>query len=169
MGPWSPNNSPPKDLQEMLAEAMQDAEGPAAPPVIVTADKPTELIVTDGKPEWQSLPGGELLYVQNTETAWLRELSTNNMYLLLSGRWFRSKSNEGPWTFVRADELPQSFANIPPESDIGGLRVSVAGTEEANDAMLDAQIPETAAIERSKASLEVEYDGKTEIRKDQWY
>lgn len=165
MGPWSPNNSPPKDLQEMLAEAMQDAEGPAAPPVIVTADKPTELIVTDGKPEWQSLPGGELLYVQNTETAWLRELSTNNMYLLLSGRWFRSKSNEGPWTFVRADELPQSFANIPPESDIGGLRVSVAGTEEANDAMLDAQIPETAAIERSKASLEVEYDGKPKFEK----
>lgn len=165
MGPWSHTKSPPKDLEEMLAEAMQDAEGPPEPPAIITANKPTELVVTDGSPDWQSLAGGELLYVQNTENAWLRELSTNNMYLLLSGRWFRSKSKAGPWTFVRADELPQSFANIPPESDIGGLRVSVAGTEEANDAMLDAQIPETAAIERSKASLEVEYDGKPQFEK----
>ena len=149
----------------MLADAAKDVASPDKPPAIVTADEPTELIVTSGKPDWQSLPGGELLYVTNTETAWLRELSTNNMYLLLSGRWFRSKSQNGPWTFVRSDELPQSFANIPPDSDIGGLRVSVAGTDEANDAMLDAQIPETAAIERSKASLSVEYDGKPKFEK----
>ncbi len=160
LGPWALTNSPPKDLEEMLADAATDVAAPDKPPAIITTDEPTELIVTSGKPDWQSLPGGELLYVMNTETAWLRELSTNNMYVLLSGRWFRSKSQDGPWTFVRSDELPQSFASIPPESDIGGLRVSVAGTDEANDAMLDAQIPETAAIERSKASLSVEYDGK---------
>ena len=160
MGPWSVTSSPPKDLAKMLADAQGDVEGPDQPPQIVAANKPTELVVTVGKPDWQSLPGGDLLYVQNTETAWLRELATNNMYLLLSGRWFRSKSQDGPWTFVRPDELPDSFAAIPPESDIGGLRVSVAGTEEANDAMLDAQIPETAAIERSKASLDLEYDGE---------
>ena len=163
LGPWSVTNSPPADLRKMLDEAAVDTDGPATPPAIIAADKPTELIVTDGKPDWNSLLGGELLYVSNTETAWLRELATNNMYVLLSGRWFRSKSTEGPWTFVRGDELPVSFANIPPDSDIGGLRVSVAGTEEANDAMLDAQIPQTTAIERSKASLEVEYDGKPEF------
>jgi hypothetical protein len=161
MGPWVQTDSPPKDLEQMLAEAAQDvAAAPDKTPGIIPADKPTELVVTSGKPDWLSLPGGDLLYVKNTETPWLRELSTNNMYLLLSGRWYRSKSQSGPWTFVRADELPQSFAQIPPESDIGGLRVSVAGTEEANDAILDAQIPETAAIERSKASLTVEYDGQ---------
>jgi len=166
MGPWVQTDSPPKDLQQMLAEAAQDAAAsPDKAPGIVAADKPTELVVTSGKPDWLSLPGGDLLYVKNTETPWLRELSTNNMYLLLSGRWYRSKSQSGPWTFVRADELPQSFAQIPPESDIGGLRVSVAGTEEANDAILDAQIPETAAIERSKASLTVEYDGQPKFEK----
>jgi hypothetical protein len=165
LGPWAYTNSPPQDLEKMLAAASKDAAGPAEPPVIVATDEPTELVVTDGKPDWQSVTGGELLYVQNTENAWLRELSTNNMYLLLSGRWFRSKSEDGPWTFVRADELPESFANIPPESDIGGLRASVAGTEEANDALLDAQIPQTAAIERSKASLSVEYDGTPDFEK----
>ena len=76
----------------------------------------------------------------------LRDLPTGNMYLLLSGRWFRSKSEDGPWTFVRADELPPAFAEIPPASDLGGLRTSVAGTPEAEEAVLDAHIPQTAAI-----------------------
>ena len=105
---------------------------------IVVATEPTELIATQGTANWKSLSGGELIYVNNTETPWLRELSTSNMYVLLSGRWFRAKQQSGPWTFVRADELPASFANIPPASDLGGLRVSVAGTEEANEATLDA-------------------------------
>jgi hypothetical protein len=160
MGPWSPTGSPPADLVRMLPEPDPDEPQPDSPPAIVTADKPTELIVTQGKPEWTSLTGGKILYVSNTESPWLRELSTNNMYLLLSGRWYRSKSQDGPWTFVPADELPASFSEIPPASDIGGLRTSVAGTDEAEDAVLDQQIPQTAAIKRSEASLTVEYDGK---------
>ena len=134
-------------------------------PEIVVATKPTELIVSDGKPRWESLPNGDLLYVRNTETPWLRDLAGGNMYLLLSGRWFRAKTIAGPWTFVRADELPESFAEIPPASDIGGIRTSVAGTPEAEEAILDAQIPQTAVIKRSEASLTVEYDGHPEFEK----
>jgi hypothetical protein len=37
---------------------------------------------------------------------------------------------------------------------------SVAGTEEAEEALLDAQIPETAAVKRSTAKLDVRYDGE---------
>jgi hypothetical protein len=166
MGPWTSTNSPPADLVKMLPKPNEEEQGgPTSPPAIVTADKPTELISTQGAPDWQSLEGGHLLYVANTETPWLRELETNNMYVLLSGRWFRSKSTEGPWTFVRADELPKSFAEIPPASDIGGLRASVAGTPEAEDAVLDAQVPQTAAIKRSEAKLTVEYDGKPKFEK----
>ena len=87
------------------------------------------------------------------------------MYLLLSGRWYRSKSQKGPWTFVRADELPASFSDIPPASDIGGLRTSVAGTEEAEEAILDAAIPQTTAIKRDEASLTVSYDGEPKFEK----
>jgi hypothetical protein len=144
----------------MLPAPDKESQAPAVPPEIVVATVPTELISTDGKPNWESLPGGEILYVSNTESPWLRELSTGNMYVLLSGRWYRSKSTAGPWTFVRADELPPSFANIPPASDIGGLRTSVAGTPEADDALFDAQIPQTAAISKKDATLEVQYDGK---------
>jgi len=160
MGPWTPTESPPQDLQQAMQSAETDANQPDLPPLIVAADKPTELIVTQGKPDWQALQDGQILYVQNTETPWLRDLPTNNMYVLLSGRWFRSKSQDGPWTFVRAGELPAGFKDIPPASDIGGLRTAVAGTSEAEEAVLDAQIPQTAAIKRSESSLSVEYDGK---------
>jgi hypothetical protein len=165
LGPWKHTASPPADLAASMPEPEGGEDVPATPPAIVVATEPTELIVTDGPAEWVSLTGGELLYVSNTESPWLRELATGNMYLLLSGRWFRSKTADGPWTFVKPDELPQSFSAIPPASDIGGLRTAVAGTPEADDAVRDAAIPQTAAIKRSEASLTVEYDGKPEFQK----
>ncbi|MEM9313066.1 MAG: carbohydrate-binding family V/XII [Pseudomonadota bacterium] len=164
LGPWKLTDSAPEDLQRMVAQAMTNsgAAGPSPEkaPAVVVATKPTELVSSDGEPDWQSLAGGEILYVKNTETPWLRHLPTGNIYLLLSGRWFRSKTEEGQWTFVPATELPVAFEKIPPASDIGGLRSSVAGTEEAEQAMLDAAIPQTAAIKRAETSLSVDYDGE---------
>lgn len=165
MGPWTVTRNPPADLAKMIPEPEDDTPQPQSAPRIFVATEPTELISTDGKPNWTALTGGELLFVSNTESPWLRELASNNMYILLSGRWFKSKSQDGPWTFVRADELPASFKDIPPASDIGGLRTSVAGTDEAEEAMIEAAVPKTAAIKRSEASLEVEYDGKPKFEK----
>lgn len=161
MGPWQVTEYPPEDLVKMLPKP-DDAEtkNTGKAPAVIAVKTPTELVATDGKPKWKSLTEGKLLYVSNTETAWIREVSSGDMYLLLSGRWFQAKKEAGPWAFVRADKLPASFNDIPPESDIGGLRVSVAGTTEADQAMLDAQIPQTAAIKRSEAKLTVEYDGE---------
>ncbi len=165
LGPWTPSSTPPQDLAANMPPAEDASDQPASPPAIVVATDPTELIVTQGAPEWTALDGGQLLYVSNTESPWLRDLPTGNMYLLLSGRWYRSKSENGPWTFVKSDELPKSFADIPPASDIGGLRTSVAGTPEAEDAVAEQAIPQTAAIDRSSASLTVEYDGKPKFEK----
>ena len=149
----------------MVPETEEEDQGPDSPPLIVTATESTELISTQGEPEWTALSGGEILYVENTETPWLRELDTGNMYVLLSGRWFRATSEDGPWTFVRADKLPDSFAEIPPASDIGGLRTSVAGTPEAEEAVLESAIPKTAAIDRKSATLTVEYDGQPKFER----
>jgi len=162
LGPWKVSTNPPADLVAMIAKDDKEASKnkPTKTPVVVTATKATELVVSEGKPEWGSLTGGKLLYVMNTETPWLREIASGDMYLLLSGRWFKSKSEKGPWAFVRGDKLPKSFKDIPPESPIGGLRSSVAGTDEANQAVLDAQIPQTAAIKRDEATLTVKYDGE---------
>ncbi len=161
LGPWSILASPPADLKRLMPKeaAQGETSQVISAPNIITATKPTELVVSDGDKKWTSLVGGQLLYVENTETPWLRELSSGDMYVLLSGRWFSSKSEQGPWGFVRADKLPKSFQEIPPESAIGGLRTSIAGTDEAEQAVLDAQIPQTAAIKRSEAKLTVYYDG----------
>lgn len=158
LGPWKTTTNPPADLVAMIPKT--DDPVPTAIPDIVSATEPTELVVSAGAPEWTSLDGGKLLYVKNTETPWIRHLASGNMYLQLSGRWFRAKNTDGPWTFVRSDKLPDGFKEIPPASDIGGVRTSIAGTAEANEAIADAQIPQTTAIKRSEASLTVEYDGK---------
>jgi hypothetical protein len=163
LGPWAKIDSPPIDLVEKLPKPENDDQAVGDAPEIVVATTPTELVSTDGKPEWKSLPDGNLLFVVNTETPWIRDISGNDMYLLLSGRWFSSDSQDGPWKFVRADTLPAPFKNIPPDSDIGGLRSSVAGTEEAEEAVLDSRVPQTAAINRKEATLEVKYDGKPEF------
>ena len=167
LGPWSILANPPKDLVAMMPkpEAQDDTAQVLKAPNIITATQATELVVSDGKAKWTSLVGGKILYVDNTETPWLRELNSGDMYLLLSGRWFSSKSEKGPWAFVRADKLPASFKEIPPESAIGGLRTSVAGTDEAEQAVLDAQIPQTTAIKRSEAKLSVRYDGEPKFEK----
>jgi len=164
-GPWSLTQNPPADLVKMAPKPDPDQVAPAKPPKIVVATTPTELIVTDGKPKWKSLPDGKLLYVENTETPWLRETDSGKMYLLLAGRWFNSSSEKGPWVFVRPDKLPAAFKDIPPDSDVGGLRVSVAGTDEAEDALLDAQVPVTTAVKRSEAKLTVTYDGSPKFEK----
>ena len=165
LGPWSYDANPPRDLVDNMPTPEDVSDQPDTPPAIVVATEPTELIATQGPPEWTPLEGGELLYVSNTESPWLRHLPTGNMYLLLSGRWYRSKTESGPWIFVKPDELPASFAQIPPASAIGGLRTSVAGTPEAEDAVREQAIPQTAAIDRDSATLTVEYDGRLKFEK----
>ena len=165
LGPWAPITNPPADLVQMLPKPDADDPVPSKPPVVVVATEPTEIVVSDGEPKWTPVGEGALLYVSNTETPWVREVATNQMYVLLSGRWFRAAGASGPWTFVRADQLPPTFAKIPAASDIGGVRVSVAGTEEAEDAVLDAAIPKTAAINRSEAKLDVQYEGEPKFEK----
>jgi hypothetical protein len=65
---------------------------------------------------------------------------------LLSGRWFSSLSLDGPWAYERNDELPSSFEQIAPASPIGDALASVADTIQAQDALMDSEIPQTAAI-----------------------
>lgn len=170
LGPWSFTTTVPNEMVRVLPKkkdgtAFSSTSKNQSTTEIVVATEPTEVIVSQGKPNWTSLSVEDLLYVENTETPWLRDIPTNNMYILISGRWFRSMQEAGPWTFVKANELPPSFQEIPPDSDIGGIRTSVAGTPEAEEAVLDAQVPQTAAIKRSEAKLTVEYDGEPKFKK----
>jgi hypothetical protein len=88
-----------------------------APRQVIVVTEPTELISTDGPPAYSALPGNELLYVTNTQSDVFMEVGTQMHYVLLSGRWYRTRSlQQGPWEYVPADHLPQAFANIPANS-----------------------------------------------------
>ncbi|WP_299003457.1 carbohydrate-binding family V/XII [uncultured Shewanella sp.] len=160
LGPWTLTRKPPADLVKLMPKSETTSSTTGTPPAIYATTTPTELISTQGQPKWKSLISGQLLYVTNTEVPWIRDTSNNKMYVLLSGRWYSAAKESGPWTFVRADKLPESFSNIPPDSDISGVRVSIAGTTEANEAVINAKIPQTAAIKRKGTTTKVTYDGK---------
>lgn len=168
-GPWDVAVDVPASVGSLLAaedsrgeEAGGAGDDPSEPPRVLVKFEPTELIVTDGEPKIVPLPGGELLYLSNTESDVLLELETRRVFVLLSGRWFASLSFEGPWEYVAADTLPPSFAAIPEDSEVGHLLTWVAGSEFAREAVLDAHIPQTAAIPRD-GTIEVTYDGDPEF------
>ncbi len=164
-GTWKELKNPPEDIEKLVPPDKDEAPAEPGPaPRIITATTPTELIVTDGAPKWTPLTGNELLYVSNTETTWIKEIATNKHYLLLSGRWFSSPSLDGPWTYERGDQLPSSFKRIAPASPIGDALAAVPGTNQAEDAVMDSEIPQTAAIKRSEAKTEVSYDGDPQFQ-----
>jgi uncharacterized membrane protein YgcG len=160
-GPWTHAKQPPAEVKKLTPKMDEDEakEDEGLVPKVLFANEPTELITTDGKPNYTPLAGNELLYIANTDGSVLLELATQTHFALVSGRWYRSKAFEGPWEYVAADKLPAGFAKIPADSEVGDVRASVAGTDEAKDAVMDAQIPQTATIKRVAPDLKVTYDG----------
>src|SRR5664280_2316629 len=173
-GPWRSIGGPPSDIADLAAQAVdaqkksdkntpdEDGTEAANPPKVVVATEPTELVVSEGKPSFKPVAGAgaALLSMENTESDVLLDVPTQTYYALLSGRWFKSRSlGGGAYAYVPPDQLPASFAKIPPDSDIGDMRASVPGTDEAEDALLDAEIPQTTAVKRADAKLDVQYDG----------
>ncbi|HET7224208.1 MAG TPA: carbohydrate-binding family V/XII, partial [Candidatus Eisenbacteria bacterium] len=164
LGPWSEIGDPPSAVRRAVPPDTSRAdliEGPA--PRIITATEPSELIASDGPLAWAPLVEDELLYATNTENDVLRQVSTQRIYVLLAGRWYTARTLGGPWTYVRGDELPAVFQRIPADSPKGHLLASVAGTEQADDAIADAEIPQTSAVRRDAGGFEVSYDGEPDF------
>jgi hypothetical protein len=165
-GKWQKTVNPPVAIAALQKEDTVDGEEPApigADMAVYGATKSTEILSIDGKPKFVSFPGNYIMYVENTSSDLLYEIISKNYYLLISGRWYVSQKFEGPWKYVHPEKVPQSFKDIPSDSEKSHLLASIPGTSEANEAILDAQIPETAVIKRSEASLTVEYDGEPEF------
>jgi hypothetical protein len=165
-GPYKFEARPPKDLAAMVnaEESGEAVEAPVEPvtaanaPEIVVSTQPAELIVTEGPAAFVPLVD-DLLVLQNSSDDVFMHVSSQKFYIVIAGRWYRAGSLNGPWTYQLADELPSAFANIPQDSDQADSRVYVAGTPEARDAVLDAQVPQTAAVARGEVDIKVEYDG----------
>jgi len=130
------------------------------PPRIVVATRPTELVVSDGDWLWTPIAGTQLLYVKNTTGNILRDNNEQQVYLLISGRWFRAPSESGPWSFVAANALPADFAHIPDDSEKENVKASIAGTPQAREAAIATNVPQTAAVRLTQAKLPpLRFDG----------
>jgi hypothetical protein len=167
-GPWTAAVNPPQDLAEIKEQLTKDEEkeapeaaaAPAGnPPVVYVSMVPAELLVTQGDPAYAPIARTGLLYATNSDNDIFIDTKSQQFYTLLAGRWFRAKSLQGTWEWVPGDELPEDFARIPAESPKGHVLASVPGTEQAREAAIANEIPQTATVRRSEAKLDVQYDG----------
>lgn len=93
MGQWKTITSPPPSVLEIAgkmsekgdsSESSQDQPRPKVPPQIVVVTEPTELIVADGEPRFESVRGTGLLYMSNTPSEVFLEAKTQQYYVLLA-------------------------------------------------------------------------------------
>jgi len=162
-GPYEFLVNPPAEVAGLVDQAeIEDIDEKVTAdnaPEIVVSTVPAELVVTEGTADFKPLVG-DLLVIDNSESDIFMDVAGQRYYIVLSGRWYRAPAMQGPWTYVESDELPAVFQEIPPESQQADSRVYVAGTDEAREAVMDAQIPQTAAVDRGRVDIEVTYDGE---------
>jgi len=167
-GPWSPASMGPFKLSQFNALAQDVAKkgavdlldgGPKAnpkpslangAPAIYVSETPAELVVFDGQPDFVPIVGTQLLWASNTHSDVLIDTTSSLYYVLLAGRWFRGPGLSGPWTFVANNALPADFAQIPAQSLAGAVLPSVAGTRQAQEALIANSVPQTATVPRTK-------------------
>lgn len=172
-GPWAVTTKLPPDIMnlpskqnwEHLHRAVPPQARTKSAPRVVLTDKPTELILFKGNPAYTKIPGTQLAYASNTESDVFMHNVNRQVYVLLSGRWFRAAKIEGAWSYA-GNDLPQDFAKIPPSHPRARVLVSVPGTQQAHDAVLLAQIPTTAIVNRAEAEAQVKvaYAGEAQFK-----
>jgi hypothetical protein len=171
-GPWAIAKSLPPDMAK-LPDDWADVKRtiPSNPPANGKAPKvfysntAAELIAFDGTPQWKAIQGTNLAYAANTDSDFFIDYSTNRLYYLTSGRWFTALQRTGPWSFA-SDKLPPDFANIPADSPAADILPSVPGTDEAREAVMMAQIPTLATVNRTEAAatVKVSYQGQPQFK-----
>ena len=172
-GPWAPAGTLPDSFKKLPAEDNwkdvksnlpgKSISASAAPKVFVTFT-PGELILLTGEPAYVAVTGTNLLWVSNTESDLFRMGKTGLVYYLVAGRWFSAPDFAGPWTFATTS-LPADFKKIPLEHERSRVLASVPGTDQAAEAVLLAQIPQTARVNKKEVKApEVAYQGDAQFQ-----
>jgi hypothetical protein len=154
-----------KQLKEQDKEKKTTPSTDTSPPAILISTVPAEIIQSNGKADFATITGTELLYVSNSNDNIFKSITDQLYYVLISGRWYTASKLEGPWTYVASDKLPKDFANIPEGTPKDNVLSSVAGTKASTDAIRDAQVPQTAKVDKKTATCTVEYDGDPKFEK----
>jgi hypothetical protein len=169
-GPWAPvKDKPPESIKKLpeddnWKEVRKNYPGDRIDakkmPKIFVSTTPAEMILTDGAPNYMLVEGTkDLLWVENTESDVFRIQKDGPVYYLVAGRWFSAPDFNGPWTFA-TPTLPPQFKQIPPEHPRSRVLASIPGTDQANEAVLLSQVPQTARVNRKEIKApDVEYQG----------
>ncbi|WP_298411062.1 hypothetical protein [Hydrotalea sp.] len=178
-GPYMPANNPPANLSKIAGavDAANDAQAGYSSNLdksgdnvytgfsnIIVSTKPAELIQTSGEPNMLPIDNTSLLYAANSNNDIFLDTNTQQYYILISGRWYTSNNLNGNWQYIAANDIPADFAKIPEGSPKDNVLASVPGTYAAKEAIMDAQIPQTAKVDRNKAAADVTYDGEPRFK-----
>lgn len=166
-GPWTPAGALPESFRKLPADDDNWKEVvlnlPGKPvtrvPRVEVTTTPAELILFDGEPKYVPVPGTKLLWISNTESDVFRLGETGPVFYLVAGRWFRAPNLNGNWTFATPD-LPEDFRKISLEHPRSRVLASVPGTDQAAEAILLAQVPQIARVNKNEIKApDVVYQG----------
>ncbi len=123
---WTPEKSMSKKVQSINEQIKKQekenndgkavTEKPEATDIIVST-VPAEVIQSKGDPVYKNIDSTKLSYISNSPNNILKDNTTQTIYILIAGRWYTSKSLNGPWTFNEPDKLPADFSKIPEGSE----------------------------------------------------
>ena len=172
-GPWSAAGKLPdsfarlpaddnwKDVKAALPGAALNA---GSVPTVFVSFEPAEMILLQGEPHYSPVTGTRLLWVSNTDSDIFRLGQTGDFYYLVAGRWFSAPKLTGPWTFA-TPTLPDDFQNIPLSHPRSRVLASVPGTSQAAEAVMLAQVPETARVNKKDTKApDVVYQGDPQFQ-----
>jgi hypothetical protein len=135
-----------------------------AAPTVFVSTAPAELILVKGAPAFVAVPGTRLWWASNTESDVFRLGTNGPMFYLVSGRWFSAPAVTGPWKFA-TPTLPEDFKKISLEHPRSRVLASVPGTSQAAEAVLLAQVPQTARVNRKTIKApDVAYQGEPQFQ-----
>jgi len=137
----------------------------AGVPTVYVSETPAELIVFKGEPAFTTIEGTTLNWATNTHADVIFDTAGTVFYVLLSGRWYSGPSINGAWAYVPSTSLPADFRRIPPSSPAGVVLASVAGTPQAQEAVIANSIPQTATVPRTNGPrFQPIFDGAPQLR-----
>jgi hypothetical protein len=157
-GPWtrasrlpdSFNRLPPdQNWKDVVASLHRRTPSSGAAPAVFVSTAPAELILLRGAPSYVLVANSsDLLWVSNTDSDVFRLGRNGTVYYLVAGRWFSAPDFDGPWTFA-TPSLPRDFVRINAEHPRARVLASVPGTPQATEAVVLAQIPQTAKVHKA--------------------
>ena len=164
--PDSFSKLPADDNWKDVKANLPGAAAKSLPKVYVTND-PTELILIDGPPKYVAVPNTGLLWISNTESDLFRMGKDGPVYYLVAGRWFTAPGLGGHWTFA-TPKLPEDFRRISVEHPRSRVLASVPGTQQAAEAVLLAEIPQIARVNKKELKApDVTYQGEPQYQQIQ--